>query len=96
MSQGIIDRRAGEYVNPRTREAVAIETAMSDGRILVDHVTTTRTPEKYHSIGIMTILTETETREYVISAAMDTRTGQLLSTDDVRPLLRYDNDLIYL
>jgi len=71
-------------VNPRTGDAVAIETAMSDGRIMVDHVTTTRTAEKWHSIGIMTIRTETETREYEITAAMDTRTGQLLSADEVR------------
>jgi len=84
VSQGIIDRSAGEYVNPRTGDAVAIETAMGDGRILVDHVTTTRTPEKFHSIGLMTIRTETEMMEYDITAAMDTRTGHLLSTDQAR------------
>ena len=84
MSQGIIDRRAGEYVNPRTGEGVAIETAMGDGRIVVDHVTTTRTPEKCLSIGIMTIRTETETHEYEVTAVMDTRSGQLLSADEVR------------
>ena len=32
----------------------------------------------------MTIRTETETREYEVTAAMDTRTGQLLSADEVR------------
>ena len=82
--QGILDRRLGEYVNPGTGEAVAIQTAMSDGRIVVDHVTTTRTPEKCLSIGIMTIRTQIDTHEYAIAAAMDTGAGQLLSVDEVR------------
>lgn len=83
MSDGIINHGAGEYVNPKTSEAVAIETAMGDGRIMVDHVTTTRTPEKCHTLGIMTIRTQTDTHEYTITAALDTRTGQFLSTDEV-------------
>ena len=72
------------YVNPRSGDAVPIETAMSDGRIMVDHVTTTRTPEKCHSIGLMTIRTQIDTHEYTIAAAMDTRANQLLSLDQVR------------
>jgi len=84
VSEGIIAHRSGEYVNPKTGEAVAIETAMGDGRILVDHVTTTRTPEKCHAIGLMTIRTQTDTHEYTITGAVDTRTGQRLATDEVR------------
>jgi len=83
VSEGIIDRRAGDYVNPRTGDAVPLQSAMSDGRIVVDHVTTTRTPEKHHSIGLMTIRTETETREYEVIGAMDTRARQMISADQV-------------
>ena len=83
MAKGIVDRSTGEYVNPKTGEAVAIETAMNDGRIMVDHVTTTRTPEKCHSIGMMTVRTQIDTHEYTIVAVMDTRAGRLLSTDEV-------------
>lgn len=70
-------------MNPKTGEAVAIETAMNDGRIMVDHVTTTRTPEKCQTIGLMTIVTQIDTHEYLITGVMDTRTGRLLSTDEV-------------
>jgi len=83
VADGIIDHRSGEYVNPRTGEAVAIETAMSDGRIMVDHVTTTRTAEKCHSIGMMTIRTQIDTHEYTITAATDTRDNQILSVEQV-------------
>jgi len=83
VSEGIIDHGSGGYVNPKTGEAVAIESAMNDGRIVVDHVTTTRTPEKCHSIGIVTIRTLVDTQEYTITEAMDTRTGQLLTVDEV-------------
>jgi len=83
MSKGIIDRSTGLYVNPKTGEAVPIETAMNDGRIMVDHVTTTKTPEKYHSIGLMTVRTQIDTQEYTITAAMDTRAGRMLSYDEV-------------
>jgi len=83
VSEGIIDHGAGEYVNPKTEEAVAIQTAMNDGRILVDHVTTTRGPETRHSIGLMTIRTETDTREYTIVDVVDTRSNQRLTTDEV-------------
>jgi hypothetical protein len=84
VSAGIIDRHAGLYINPTTGVTCPIAAAMDDGRIQVDHVTTTRTPETIQALGLITIRTQTVTQEYSVTGAVDVATGRTLTTEEAR------------
>jgi len=56
---------------------------MSDGRILVERVSTTKSAAKTQSIGLITVRTQTDTREYSISTAVDTTNGETVNADEV-------------
>ena len=84
VRDGIVDRQRGLYVDPTTQETSAIAEAMSDGRIIVERVSTTKSAAKTQSIGIITVRTLTDTREYSIGAAVDTTSDKTVSADEVR------------
>jgi len=79
----VIDQSKGIYINPATGATVSITTAISNGHIIIEHVATTRTRETTKSLGLMTIRTETDTREYTIQAAIDTVAGQKIDANEV-------------
>lgn len=83
VAAGIVDPQQGVYINPLTGQTEPIAVAMIGGRILIEHVTTTRTPEKTTSFGLITIRTETDTDEYTITSAIDTASGQKIGIDEV-------------
>lgn len=83
IASGIIDQQHGVYVNPLTGHSEPIGVAMIGGRIIIEHVTTTRTPEKTTSLGLITIRTETDTHEYTLTAAIDAASGQKVDIDEV-------------
>jgi len=84
-----VDPQRGLYVDVTSGKTAPIAEAMSDGRILVERVSTTKSAAKTQSIGIITLRTETDTREYSVSTAVDTTTGQTVAGDEVEaaPLL---------
>jgi len=81
-----VDPQRGLYIDPTTQETSAIAEAMSDGRIVVERVSTTKSAAKTQSIGIITVRTQTDTREYSISAAVDTTSDKTVSADEVLQL----------
>ena len=78
-----MDPQRGLYLDPTTDQTSPIAEAMSDGRILVERVSTTKSAAKTQSIGIITVRTQTDTREYSISTAVDTTTGETVTADEV-------------
>jgi len=80
---GIVDRQRGLYIDLTTQEESPIPEAMSDGRIRVERVSTTKSAAKTQSIGIITVRTQTDTQEYSIGAAVDTSTGETVAADEV-------------
>ena len=83
MRDGIVDPQRGLYINLTTQQTSPIAEAMSDGRIVVERVSTTKSAAQTQSIGIITIRTETDTREYSVSSAIDTTTGKTVTADEV-------------
>lgn len=83
VRDGIVDRERGLYIDLTTHHTSPIAEAMSDGRIRVERVSTTKSAAKTQSIGIITVRTQTDTREYSISAAVDTGTGETVDADEV-------------
>ena len=83
MHDGIVDPQRGLYINPTTDETAPIAEAMSDGRILVERVSTTKSAAKTQSIGLITVRTKVDTREYSVSGAVDTAAGETVSADEV-------------
>ena len=83
MLDGIVDRQRGLYVDVTSGQTSPIAEAMSDGRIVVERVSTTRSAAQTQSIGIVTIRTQSEPRDYCVTAAVDTATGQTLAADEV-------------
>lgn len=84
VSDGIIDHKAGIFKNPRTGERKSLAIAMQDGSIKVEYVTTTRTPEKVESIGLITIKTQVDNRGYIITGIIDSTTGQRVDMTTAR------------
>lgn len=78
-----MDPQRGLYVDLTTGQTSPIAEAMSDGRIVVERASTTKSAAKTQSIGLITIRTETDTREFSVTAAVDTATGQTLTADEV-------------
>jgi len=80
---GIVDPQRGLYIDLTTQKTSPIAEAMSDGRIVVERVSTTKSAAKTQSIGIITVRTQTDTREYSITAAVDTSNGETVTADEV-------------
>jgi len=81
---GIVDRERGLYIDLVSEQTSPIAEAMSDGRIRVERVSTTKSAAQTQSIGIITVRTQTDTREYSVNAAVDTSTGVTVPADEVQ------------
>lgn len=80
---GILDHQRGLFINPQTGEQWPIALAMNDGRIRVERVVTSRSVAQTRSIGLITIRVQTDTREYIITGAVDIATRETLSAEEV-------------
>jgi len=83
VHDGIVDRERGLYIDLVSGQTSPIAEAMSDGRIRVERVSTTKSAAKTQSIGIITVRTQTDTREYSIDTVRDTSTGLMVTADEV-------------
>jgi len=57
---------------------------MSDGLIRIDYATTKRTKEVIQSLGLITIKTQIDNREYTLTGAIDAMTGERLDVNEAR------------
>ena len=80
----IVDPETGMYCNPDTGEGKAIPVAMSEGLIIVEYVSTKRTVEKTKAVGLITLRTEIDRREYSITGAIDALTAERIDADEAR------------
>ncbi|CAH1780721.1 unnamed protein product [Owenia fusiformis] len=71
VDEGVMDQKAGLYVNPKTGHSIPIPTAMSRGLILVDYTSTRKSAETKESFGLITIKTTKENKPYVITGVVD-------------------------
>lgn len=79
---GVIRPNDGIYVNSTSGAALPIATAMTDGLIKVMFSTTKRTPEKFSSVGIITVKTiRRMARPCLIVSVRDTLTNENLSQE---------------
>lgn len=81
---GIVDQNTGMYMNPKTEEGMSIPEAMSQGYIKVEQETTTKSKEETKAIGLITIKTKVDNRQYTISGVVDSVTGRQLTPDEAR------------
>lgn len=80
---GVIRPNEGVYVNSVSGHSLPIATAMSDGLIRVMFSTTKRTPEKFSSIGIITVKTVRKlARPCVIVSVKDSVTKEDLTPEE--------------
>jgi len=84
VSIGIIDYTEGVYRNPDTGTKKSILEAINEGLILVNYVTATRSEEKVESIGLITIKTQIDNREYTITKVIDATTGEKVDLETAR------------
>lgn len=82
IASGIINQREGRYVNPTTRESQPIQMAMNAGKIKVEFTTVKKSAEKRKDIGLITIKTCKETREFTVKAVIDHQTDKQLTVDE--------------
>ena len=60
MVEGIVDAERGLYVDASAGQTWPLAEAMSDGRIVVERMSTTKSAAETQSIGVMTIRTRTD------------------------------------
>jgi len=82
IEAGIVDQTRGMYVNPKTGEGVSIPEAMNTGLIKVEYTSATRTEEKTKAVGLITIKTKVDNREYSITGAFDAGKGEKVDYDE--------------
>jgi len=58
--EGIVDAQRGLYVDTSAGQTWPLAEAMSDGRIVVERMSTTKSAAETQSIGVMTIRTRTD------------------------------------
>jgi len=58
--EGIVDAERGLYVDTSAGQTWPLAEAMSDGRIVVERMSTTKSAAETQSIGVMTIRTRTD------------------------------------
>jgi len=58
--EGIVDAERGLYVDASAGQTWPLAEAMSDGRIVVERMSTTKSAAETQSIGVMTIRTRTD------------------------------------
>lgn len=92
--KGVVDQDKGMYVNPVTKEEIPIPEAMNQGHIKVEFVSTRRTEEKVKAVGLITIKTMTDNRNYTMSKVIDGRTGERVDVEEakLRGILDIEND----
>jgi len=78
-----VDPQRGLYVDLTSGQTSPIAEAMSDGRIHVERVSTTKSAAKTQSIGIITVRTQRDPGEYTVGSAVDTAADETVSADEV-------------
>src|SRR6218665_281053 len=84
LSAGVIDPGRGVYVNLSSGKSMAIPLAMSEGLIKVEYVSTKRSAERTEAVGLITIRTQIDHHEYLITGAFDALTGERVGADEAR------------
>lgn len=84
VSAGIMVPARGVYRNPATGDEMPIATAMNSGQIIIDFTTKTRSVEKTKAIGLITIRTVIDNREFTVTGALDSLTARRIDADEAR------------
>jgi hypothetical protein len=84
IDAGILIPSRGVYRNPSTGDERPIAAAMNEGLIHVDYSTTSRSAEKTSSVGLITIRTQIDRREFTVTGAIDSITAQRIDAGEAR------------
>ena len=84
VAAGVLDQRSGAYVDTRTGERRPIPVAMAEGLIKVEYVATTRSAERRSAVGLITLRTLIDRREFTIVGAIDALTAERVDADEAR------------
>lgn len=84
VAAGILVPARGVYRNPATGDEMPIATAMNDGRIIVDFSTKTRSVEQTKAVGLITIRTVIDNREFTVTGAIDSLTARHIDAAEAR------------
>lgn len=93
----MVDQSRGMYVNPDTGEGFSIPEAMNTGLIKVEYTSATRTEEKTKAVGLITIRTKIDNREYTITGAYDAGNGEKVTYEEAlhRGVISEDSTSFY-
>lgn len=81
---GIINQAEGLYVNPDTGEKMPIPEAMNNQLIKVEFQTAKKSKEETSAIGLITIKTLVDEREYTILSAIDADSGEKVDIENAK------------
>jgi hypothetical protein len=81
VKQGIVDQAKGVYVNLDSGEQMPIPQAMGMNLIKVEFQTAKKTREETSAIGLITIKTLVDTRDYDIVSAVDADSGEKVNKE---------------
>ena len=82
VRQGVVDQAKGLYVNPETGEGLPIPQAMAQGKIIVEYSTVRTSQEKIKAVGLITIKTRCDNRNYSIVKCIDAITGERVGENE--------------